>query len=79
MPKYVWASCRRLEIAKNRRDLALFNLAIGSKPWGLRLVKLKLAEIYASGHPAHRGGQDDGSSSDSRSDRRVAEALNLST
>ena len=42
MPKHVWAIRVRLEIAKNHRDLALFNLAIDSKLRGCDLVKLNL-------------------------------------
>ena len=48
MPKHVWAIRVRLEIAKNHRELALFNLAIDSKLRGCDLVKLKVADIYAS-------------------------------
>lgn len=48
MPKHVWAIRVRLEIAENHRDLALFNLAIDSKLRGYDLVKLKVADIYAS-------------------------------
>lgn len=47
MPMHLWASCVRLEIAENNRDLTLFNLAIGSKLRGCDLVKLKVANIYA--------------------------------
>ncbi|WP_323767700.1 tyrosine-type recombinase/integrase [Marinovum sp.] len=54
MPKHVWAIRVRLEIAKNHRDLALFNLAIDSKLRGRDLVKLKVADIYASGQVKER-------------------------
>jgi integrase len=54
MPKHVWAIRVRLEIVENHRDLALFNLAIGSKLRGCDLVKLKVADIYASGHVKER-------------------------
>lgn len=49
MAKHVWAIRVRLEIAENHRDLALFNLAIDSKLRGCDLVRLKVADIYASG------------------------------
>jgi hypothetical protein len=48
-PKHVWAIRVRLELAKNRRDLALFNLAIDSKFCGCDLVRLKVADVMASG------------------------------
>ena len=44
MPKYVWATRVRLEIAENHRDLALFNIAIDGKLRGCDLVRLQVAE-----------------------------------
>lgn len=49
LPKHVWAIRVRLEIAENRRDLALFNTAIDSKFRGCDLVRLKVADVYAAG------------------------------
>ncbi|ARE42403.1 Phage integrase family protein (plasmid) [Rhodovulum sp. P5] len=43
-----------LEIVKNHRDLALFNLAIDSKLRGSDLVKLKVADVYAAGQVKER-------------------------
>ena len=54
MPKHVLAIRVRLEIAKNHRDLALSNLAINCKLRGCDLVKLKVADIYASGQVKER-------------------------
>ena len=54
MPKHVWAIRVRLEIAENHRELALFNLAIDSKLRGCDLVRLKVADVYASGHVKER-------------------------
>lgn len=54
MPKHVWAIRVRLEIAENYRDLALFDLAIDSKLRGCDLVKLKVADVYASGQVKER-------------------------
>ena len=54
LPKHVWAIRVRLEIAENHRDLALFNLAIDSKLRGCDLVKLKVADVYASGQVKER-------------------------
>lgn len=41
----IWAIRVRLQIANNRRDLALFNLAIDSKLRSCDLVKLKVSDI----------------------------------
>ncbi|MDD9724560.1 tyrosine-type recombinase/integrase [Roseovarius sp. SK2] len=54
LPKHVWAIRVRLEIAEKHRDLALFNLAIDSKLRGCDLVKLKVADVYASGQVKER-------------------------
>ncbi len=54
LPKHVWAIRVRLEIAKNRRDLALFNTAIDSKLRGCDLVRLKVADVYAAGQIKER-------------------------
>lgn len=54
MPKHVWAIRVRIEIAEIHRDLALFNLAIDSKLRGFDLVKLKVADVDASGHVKER-------------------------
>ena len=48
-PKHVWAIRVRLELAENHRDLALFNLAIDSKLRGCDLVRMKVADVMASG------------------------------
>lgn len=48
-PKHVWAIRVRLEIAGNHRDLAPFSLAIDSRLRGCHLVKLKVADVSASG------------------------------
>jgi site-specific recombinase XerC len=54
LPKHVWAVRVRLEIAKNTRDLALFNLAIDSKLRGCDLVCLKVADVFVAGHIKER-------------------------
>lgn len=54
LPKHVWAIRVRLELAESHRDLALFNLAIDSKLRGCDLVKLKVADVYASGRVKER-------------------------
>ncbi len=52
--KHVWAIRVRLEIADNRRDLALFNTAIDSKLRGCDLVCLKVADVCAAGQIKER-------------------------
>ena len=47
--KEIWAIRVRLQLASNRRDLALFNLAIDSKLRGGDLVKMKISDISNSG------------------------------
>jgi hypothetical protein len=44
-PKHVWFIRVRLEIARSRRDLAIFNLAIDSKLRACDLVKLRLDDV----------------------------------
>src|SRR3954452_21378404 len=46
-PKHVWSIRVRLEIARLRRDLAIFNLAIDSKLRACDLVKLRVDDIYS--------------------------------
>src|SRR4051812_8149720 len=46
-PKHVWSIRVRLEIARSKRDLAIFNLAIDSKLRGCDLVKLRLERTFA--------------------------------
>ena len=48
LPKHVWAIRVRLELANAVRDLALFNMAVDSKLRGCDLVRLKVADVFAS-------------------------------
>src|SRR5450759_4815567 len=48
-PKHVWSIRVRLEIARLRRDLVIFNLAIDSKLRACDLVKLRLVDDICSG------------------------------
>jgi hypothetical protein len=61
-PKYVWSIRVRLEIARSRRDLAIFNLAIDSKLRACDLVKLRVDEICSGANVAtpsnHRPKED---------------------
>lgn len=50
----IWAIRVRLQIARRRRDLALFNLAIDSKLRGCDLVALKVHDVAPSGAVASR-------------------------
>jgi len=47
-PREVWAIRARIEISKNIRNLALFNLAIDSKLRGCDLVRLKVSDVYSA-------------------------------
>ena len=49
-PKEVWAIRVRLQIRHNKRDLAMFNLAIDSKLRGCDLVSLRVDDIAVGGH-----------------------------
>lgn len=45
LPRHVWAIRTRLQLADRTRDLALFNLAIGSKLQGCDVVSLKVEDV----------------------------------
>jgi len=53
-PKHVWPIRVRLEIADNKRDLALFNTAIDSKLRGCDLVGLTVRDVFVAGHVKDR-------------------------
>jgi integrase len=53
-PKEVWAVRVRLQIKHNKRDLAMFNLAIDSKLRGCDLVSLRLDDIAVGGQVRDR-------------------------
>ncbi len=53
-PKHVWAIRTRLQMAKRKRDLALFNLAIDSKLRGCDVVALKVDDIAPNGYALNR-------------------------
>jgi integrase len=52
--KEVWEIRIRLQLGKNTRELALFNLAIDSKLRGCDLVKLKVRDVAHGGHISKR-------------------------
>src|SRR5215216_2980336 len=52
--KHVWSIRVRLEIARSRRDLAIFNLAIDSKLRACGLVKLRLEDVCSGLKVRHR-------------------------
>ena len=75
-PKHVWSIRVRLEIARSRRDLAIFNLAIDSKLRACDLVKLRLDDICSGvkcgiEQQSSKRRQVDRSSSRSRSSQGV--------
>nr|WP_207764760.1 hypothetical protein [Marinicaulis flavus] len=48
-PPEVWAIRVRLELANNRRDLALFNLAVDSKLRGCDLLRIRVSDMRTGG------------------------------
>jgi site-specific recombinase XerC len=54
LPKLVWSIRVRLEMTDNKRDLALFNMAVDSKLRGCDLVCLKVNDVYAAGRVKER-------------------------
>jgi integrase len=52
--KEIWAIRIRLQMAKNTRELALFNLAIDDKLRGCDLVKLKVCDVAQGGRVSSR-------------------------
>lgn len=48
-PQHIWGIRIHLQMDNNRRDLALFNLAIDSKLRGCDLVRLRVNDISQSG------------------------------
>ena len=54
LPKHVWSIRVRLEMADNKRDLALFNMTIDCKLRGCDLVCLKVNDVYAAGRVKER-------------------------
>jgi integrase len=52
--KEIWAIRIRLQMAKNTRELALFNLAIDSKLRGCDLVQLKVCDVAQAGRVSSR-------------------------
>jgi integrase len=53
-PKHVWSIRVRLEIARSRRDLAIFNLAIDSKLRACDLVRLRVDDICSGANVRRR-------------------------
>ena len=53
-PQDIWGIRIHLQMDGNKRDLAIFNLAIDSKLRGCDLVKLKVSDISQSGSIQHR-------------------------
>jgi hypothetical protein len=54
LPKQVWAVRAGLELAGQRRDLALFTSATDSKLRGFDLVRLRIADLVVGGSTRER-------------------------
>lgn len=52
--KDIWTLRTRLKLANNKRDLALFNLALDSKLRGCDLVTLRVRDVAHGTHVLHR-------------------------
>ena len=52
--KHVWAIRTRLQIDKQTRDLALFNLAVDSKLRGCDLVVIRVDDVAPNGRAIER-------------------------
>jgi len=53
-PPEVWAIRVRLQLADNKRDLALFNLAIDSKLRGCDLLRIRVSDVRMGGEIRNR-------------------------
>ena len=53
-PKHVWAIRTKLQIDQQKRDLALFNLAIDSKLRGCDVVAVKVDDVAPNGYTVDR-------------------------
>jgi integrase len=53
-PKHVWLIRVRLEMADNRRNLALFNMAVDNKLRGCDLVCLRVRDVFEAGRIKER-------------------------
>jgi len=53
-PKHVWAIRTKLQMEKQTRDLALFNLAIDSKLRGCDVVAVKVDDVAPNGYAIDR-------------------------
>src|SRR5262249_25523174 len=53
-PKHVWAIRTKLQMERQTRDLALFNLAINSKLRGCDVVAVKLDDVAPNGYAVDR-------------------------
>ena len=52
--KHIWAIRGMLQNARNKRDLAMFNLAIDSKLRGCDVVAIKVENVAPNGHAVDR-------------------------
>jgi integrase len=53
-PKHVWSIRTRLQMDGRTRELAMFNLAIDSKPRGCDVVALRVEDVAPSGYAVYR-------------------------
>ena len=53
-PKHVWAIRTKLQLERDHRDLALFNLAIDSKLRGCDVVAIRVEDVAPRGYAVDR-------------------------
>ena len=53
-PSHVWSIRMKLQIENRKRDLALSNLAIDSKPRGYDVVAIRVEDVAPSGYAMDR-------------------------
>src|SRR5688572_2257382 len=53
-PKHVWSIRTKLQIEGRARDVAMFNLAIGSKLRGCDVVAIRVDDVASGGYTADR-------------------------
>jgi len=51
---HVWSIRTKLQLEKRTRDLALFNLAIDSKPCGCDVAAIRVDDVFANGYTLDR-------------------------
>ncbi len=54
LARHVWSIRTKLQIERRARELAMFNLAMDSKPRGCDVVAMRVEDVAPNGHPLAR-------------------------